>query len=268
MPNYVYAQLYVYGDKKELQKFKKFAEGEEEYYDDDTGIDNSLNWKLKTTKWILDMNKFIPYPKRFKEIDKKNKQYYDWVNTIRLKVKEEKSPLTKEEQKIINELALIELEGKQQQYRKDGFNSCGYEWCAHNWQTKWNFCNCELTDETDEELHYTFQTAWSIPMPVLIKMSKMFPKLEFNYLGDEESEEFEVDYHFKAGKITESEEKGWADIQIEKIKEGNIDGFDYDKKLYTELEKHKGHEIILGEEDKLKEFRCKTCNNKVIWDIK
>ena len=61
-------------------------------------------------------------------------------------------------------------------------------------------------------------------------------------------------------------QKEWHEIQIEKIQEGNIDGFDYNDELYKEVEKHKGHEIIHISDDKLKEFRCKTCDNKVIWD--
>ena len=32
MPNFVYGNLYVTGDKKALLKFKEYAETEEEYY--------------------------------------------------------------------------------------------------------------------------------------------------------------------------------------------------------------------------------------------
>jgi hypothetical protein len=257
LPNYVYGQLYVYGDKKRLQEFKEFAQGEQEYYDDMDG------YKLKTNKEILDMNKFIKYPQEFKDIDVRNKEYNDWVKMICKKV-EDGEKLTDEEQKKADEIALCELEGTHLEFRKDGYNSGGYEWCCNNWGTKWNFGETTF-EESEDELHYIFKTAWSIPYPILFKMSEMFPDLEFNYLGDEESEEFEVDYHFKEGELREKEEKDWKSIQIEKIKEGNIDGFDYDMKLYDELKLHTGHDIECIEDRK---FVCKTCENKLIWDCK
>jgi hypothetical protein len=260
MPNYVYGSLYVTGDKKKLLEFKKFAEHEEEYIDDD----NDMTLKKRTN--ILDMNQFIPYPQKFKDIDKKNKEYFDKLREIKMKV-ENQEKLTAEEKKTANKLILIELEAGNLPYRKDGYNRGGYEWCCRNWGTKWNFCEVDL-DEEDEQLNYNFSTAWSIPMPVLLKMSKMFPALTFEYNGNEESEEFEVEYEFKKGKLTIKDEKIWEEIQIEKIQEGNIDGFDYDMELYNELEKHKGHDIIYVNEDKdkIREFRCKTCDNKTIWN--
>ena len=256
MTNWVFGNLDVTGDKQELSKFKEFAENEEEYYDEDIGDYNKR-------KNILDINKFIPYPQKFKDIDKKNKEYFDKLRAIKMKV-ENQEKLTSKEKKIANKLILVELEADRLPYRKDGYNSGGHEFCVQKWGTKWNFRDTELNEKDygTGNLHYTFQTAYNVPMPVLFKMSKMFPKLTFDYYGDEESEEFEVEYTFKAGKLTNKDEKQWAEIQIEKIEEGNIDGFDYDKNLYKELEKHKGHEI----KEENKEFRCKTCDNKLIWD--
>lgn len=196
--------MYIEGDKKEIQKFKEFASSEE--LDEETG---------KKIKRLLDMSKFIPYPQKFKDVDIRNKEYYENINRVKNKLKN-KEKLTKEEEKIVNKLALIELESKNLDYRKDGYNSGGYEWCCSNWGTKWNFGDVDLEEEKEDYLKYQFQTAWAVPMPVLFKMSKMFPDLTFEYSGNEESEAFEVEYKFKKGKITEKEEKDWKDIQIEK----------------------------------------------------
>ena len=44
-------------------------------------------------------------------------------------------------------------------------NKCWYEWCIHNWGTKWNACRVELS-EFPEYLEYKFETAWDSPRPV------------------------------------------------------------------------------------------------------
>ena len=44
-------------------------------------------------------------------------------------------------------------------------NKCWYEWCIHNWGTKWNACRVELS-EFPEYLEYKFETAWDAPRPV------------------------------------------------------------------------------------------------------
>ena len=44
-------------------------------------------------------------------------------------------------------------------------NKCWYEWCIHNWGTKWNACRVELS-EFPEYMEYKFETAWDAPRPV------------------------------------------------------------------------------------------------------
>ena len=96
--------------------------------------------KAKTNKKCLDEEKFIPYPKKFRKMDKEAK------------------------------------EGKRD---KDGFNSGGYEWCSRHWGTKWGICDPTINDEYEDGVEYFFTTAWSPPEPIVIKMSKMFPLLNF-----------------------------------------------------------------------------------------
>jgi hypothetical protein len=62
-----------------------------------------------------------------------------------------------------------------------GFNSGGYEWCCKNWGTKWNACEINLDDSNMEfsgYIEYSFDTAWSPPKPVILALTKKFPKLK------------------------------------------------------------------------------------------
>jgi len=150
MPNWCENELRVEGNKKDLQKFKKFAKSEGS---------------------VLNHNNFIPYPKKFKELDKKAEVWLKKADELAKK------------HKAKNWYSLpIELREKFEKENgkepKDGFNQGGYEWCNDKWGTKWGICEPVL-DEFETELLYRFDTAWSPPTPIIIKMSEMFPKLEF-----------------------------------------------------------------------------------------
>ncbi len=157
MPNWVENNLKITGNKEELQKFKEFAKTKNYYFT-----------KNEKENLVLDTEKFIPYPKKFKEMDDRARRYDE------LKAKDKNKLTTKE----TKELILIELENNGSV--KDGFNSGGYGWCISNWGTKWGICNPELTDDNND-LFYSFDTAWDSCSPIILKMSELFPKLKFNY---------------------------------------------------------------------------------------
>lgn len=50
--------------------------------------------------------------------------------------------------------------------------STWYDWCIHNWGTKWNAYNDGLLHETDHDLYYRFDTAWSSPDPIFDKLEE------------------------------------------------------------------------------------------------
>jgi hypothetical protein len=48
-----------------------------------------------------------------------------------------------------------------------------YEWSVKNWGTKWN-----SSESLFEGSNIHFQTAWSVPEPIFIELSRMFPDVE------------------------------------------------------------------------------------------
>ena len=54
-----------------------------------------------------------------------------------------------------------------------------YEWCVNNWGTKWNAVAARIYGDYAGNLCYSFQTAWSTPMPVFEQLSRMFPEYRF-----------------------------------------------------------------------------------------
>jgi hypothetical protein len=157
MPNWTECDLEITATTKkgqvELKRFKEFASSKRKGEDGKDEIQ------------VLDEEKFIPYPQEFRDKDKQAQRYSE------LKNKKGKSQIEKKE------LLALEISGANE---KDGFNDGGYEWCSINWGTKWGICHSNLYGETDKNLSYGFDCAWSPCVPVILKMAEMFPDLKFN----------------------------------------------------------------------------------------
>jgi len=148
MPNWCENELVVEGKTEEVKKFlerigfKENGNGEEPDFD---------------------FNIFIPYPQKYKDIDKVAE---DMAKRERLK------PI--EEQNWRNIPA-------------DGFNSGGYDWCVKNWGTKWNACETTFEalesygeNKEDSMIQINFETAWAPPKPVIEAIGKEYPELSFS----------------------------------------------------------------------------------------
>lgn len=54
-----------------------------------------------------------------------------------------------------------------------------YDWSISNWGTKWNACGYdENTDYSNNDMIW-FQTAWDTPVPVIQKLSEIYPNIKF-----------------------------------------------------------------------------------------
>lgn len=166
----------------------------------------------------LEANNVIPYPRELEILDKKG-------NGEKLTDYEER------------ELTLIGLEGKYDT-NKDGYNQGGYNWCVDKWGTKWGFCDCSVSEESEGYLVYEFSTAWSPINLVISEMSKQFPKITFDYHCDEESGMFRFEETYLNGIVTD-----YSDLMYEIEEERRQEEEDF------RLEEERSRKI----EDKLKE---------------
>lgn len=79
---------------------------------------------------------------------------------------------------------------------------------------KWNACEPEFTDnldeegeetDTDYELEYTFNTAWSWPQPVIEAFCEKYPDVEVDYTCTEESCDFAIHGWNNKGELVYNE---------------------------------------------------------------
>ena len=160
MPNWCDCELIVTGNARDIKRFIELA---------------------KEDKEVLSANKFIPYPKKYADLDKKAEE---WDKTHQ-----------------VNKKRGLLGNGKRP---TDGFNQGGYNWCIQNWGTKWGFCEATVEDERPKYVNYRFDTAWSPPVPLIKAMGEQFPKLRFYLQYFEGGMGFQGEAIFENGTLTES----------------------------------------------------------------
>jgi len=187
MPNYCENVLEVTGKPEDLKSFKEFIKG------DKRGLGEGA---------VLDFNKIIPYPKKFKDLDKKAKyrEASRAQEIKRLGYKELRDIPDDQREKIWKAFPDI----------KDGYNSGGHDWCCANWGTKWNSCDPSL-QETEKNLKYKFETAWSPPLPVIHMMGVMFPKLKFHIMYNESGMQFRGSMKVIKGEVKDYKQESYGE---------------------------------------------------------
>jgi hypothetical protein len=117
---------------------------------------------------------------------------------------------------------------------KPGEGDDGYHWSIQNWGTKWNAYDMEKIDDHSMQ----FDTAWSMPEPVIRALSKKFPDVgvEIRW-ADEDLGSNCGEIHYKAGEETyvnvpDSGSKEAYEIAFD-VKGWGAEDYVYDKKLGT-----------------------------------
>jgi hypothetical protein len=153
MPNHVTNRLTIIGTEDQVKQVREVIKGERE-------------------DQFLDFNKIAPIPK---ELD-------GTVSPMRIISQEEYD----EQERKISEDDLTDNErnwglsrGLTQKLADEYIAKFGhadwYGWQTSNWGTKWNaYSQHEIGEDCIE-----FDTAWSTPYELMVKLSKLFPEVEF-----------------------------------------------------------------------------------------
>lgn len=83
-----------------------------------------------------------------------------------------------------------------------------YDWAIENWGTKWNSCDSDgdFQDVTDNEIFIQFDTAWTAPFPVIMKLSEDFPTAEITLHASYEGGDDDDVVTYKNGFVIHEEE--------------------------------------------------------------
>lgn len=153
--------------------------------------------KIKSKDSAFDFNKIIPMPEVLKNCTSPARilsgKEYEKVMAEYEKEKADKERYSSHP---------ITPEQSEEYLKKYGANEW-YSWALKNWGTKWNAY--EVITEYDA---FEFQTAWSTPVPVIAKLSKMFPSVVFEvqYADEDLGGGNAGTYEIKNGEILDESE--------------------------------------------------------------
>jgi hypothetical protein len=74
-----------------------------------------------------------------------------------------------------------------------------YVWAIRNWGTKWNASDFKVITEEPGRYVCWFETAWSPPEPVYVKLAEMFPRLSFEISGGDDQFNFDFEATARGG---------------------------------------------------------------------
>lgn len=186
MPNYVTNILNFEGDSEDIQKCLNSIKG----------IANKKYPEPHDYEVAIDFDKIIPQPESLNitsgtQTDRavailkndvatfQNMLSWGWVKELNLtNVESVKNYLIS----IISEEAMEDGRKAIKNLEDYGYQDW-YGWRTANWGTKWNACDIEKITPTSIK----FDTAWSSPFPVMLKLSEMFPTLTLQvFYADED----------------------------------------------------------------------------------
>jgi hypothetical protein len=86
------------------------------------------------------------------------------------------------------------------------YNRVGYKWEHSNFGCKWGACQADICSQSDNEVMYGFDTAWSPPDEWLEFVSGIYPKLTFELTYYEPGEGYRGLTRIKDGEVLEEED--------------------------------------------------------------
>lgn len=173
MPNYVTNILKLSGSKKDIEKLKNVVANKDRNtpfdFDRIIPMPESLNIEENSdTERCLDLfSKFlVPFIKSrgMTEVNDENL----------LKIQQDSAEYRKEKNIPEKEWATGQTAALN---RLKYGHATWYTWRIHFWGTKWNAFDCEPFRRNT----FRFTTAWRCPLPVVLKLSEMFPEITFDF---------------------------------------------------------------------------------------
>lgn len=130
--------------------------------------------------------------------------------------------------------------------KKHGANNW-YDWSVNNWGTKWNAYDIEKVDDNT----IMFNTAWSMPEPVIKALSKMFPDVKVKIKwADEDFGSNCGEIHYKNGheiytNTPDDQSKEAYELVFEIL--GGEEDYVYDEEKGTYVYKQNESRLCIGQ---------------------
>lgn len=150
---------------------------------------------VKSPESNFDFNKILQMPEVFENISTgyttiNGKQYTHWRTQSDTNVGVEQE----------------ELDGWMSKYGCTNWHT----WCVDNWGTKWGAKDVFLIQLIHNSVMFSFNTAWSPPIPVITELARVFPTLKFSLKYYESGFAFKGYAKYREGSCVEKGQGSYA----------------------------------------------------------
>lgn len=186
MPNYVSHRVIAHANTKEdLDRFIDFLHREDVATDYEGNEHRYVN-EFSFMNVLPSPEDMVSYKssraEEAQEYIEKNPNFFTKGLIEQIKMGEAHIDLPErlEEKDILDGISYIEST------KKYGYPNT-YEWCWANWGTKWDSSDAVVQRDGDTTAIFTFDTAWSTPIPVFQALAKMFKKIRLDIIWADEN---------------------------------------------------------------------------------
>lgn len=128
--------------------------------------------KLNLKKETFNFSSFLPYPKKFAELDKKAEEH--------------------------------NKKTRSNKWIKDAYNNGGLKWCQENWGVSAEPDSVYVCDIKKNKLIICFDTKWNAPEEFIKNISTQYPRLKFKIHYEEPSLLFIGEFLYVNGELIKS----------------------------------------------------------------
>jgi hypothetical protein len=189
MPNHVAQQLNIHGADAPMV-IKRIADAESAFdfnkvipMSEELNIEESSDGRVGLAAISGSCADYLSYP---------------WVKEKGIRTAAEFAAYVERERPLAIDLAQKYLSNQQ----RFG-HSTWYGWCNDNWGTKWNAYSVDEPEFLLDRVALRFNTAWSPAIPVIVRISDLFPSIELTLRYFDEGWDFADEAFFKAGQCVD-----------------------------------------------------------------
>jgi hypothetical protein len=231
MPNYIKNKMALHGSIDEINELFEHIKNGKDLIDFNKIIPRPESLNIESSSTVDNGLAILKYQNSRDDSELKERLNYHWVISSGIKTTDELSKYLLDKNLADIKTAQIAMSNIEMYGHKDW-----YSWSVDNWGTKWNAGDSHLDDNNN----LVFETAWSIPLPIFLKISEMFPDVTITI------EYADEDIGSNCGSVTIKNSIIIEDIEYDGIKACEI--WEYDPAdFFPDYRRDKRIDEIIGE---------------------
>lgn len=211
MPNYIKNKMALHGSIDKINELLEYIKNGEDLIDFNKIKTRPESLNIESSSTVDNGLAILKYQNGGDDSELKERLNYHWVINAGIKTTDELVRYLMDKNLADIKTAQVAISNIENYGHKDW-----YSWSVDNWGTKWNAGDSHLDDNNN----LVFETAWSMPFPIFLKISELFPDVSITV------EYADEDIGSNCGRVTIQNSIVIEDIEYDGIKACEIWGYD------------------------------------------